>query len=229
VISRDFKQGNQQQQYYKSLAVMDTAVENIYDALDKQDQLDNTYIIFASDNGGCPTGGGRNVPLRGTKGSLFEGGSKVESFIYSTSLSSKLSGSSYDNVFHVTDWFPTLVDLAGGSYDAPSGYDLDGVSHYDSIFNGDDAPRDYMLYNYYYDPASPDEDLWAGKAMAIRDSRYKLVHTYDSSSAGTWYTTDMTLDSDDNFEMYDGCAQFAALLDGEFTVRYITPYQVSRP
>ena len=204
---------------------MDTAVESIYDALDKQDVLDNTYIIFASDNGGCPTSDGRNEPLRGTKGSLFEGGSRVESFIYSSGLSSKVSGSSYVNVFHVTDWFPTIVDIVGISYSASNGYDLDGVSHYSSIFDGDDdAPRDYMLYNYFYDPASPDEDLWSGKAVAIRNDRYKLMHTYDSSTAGYWYTADQTLDSDDHFSLYDGCAQFTALLDGDFTVSIIQTF-----
>ncbi len=39
-----------------------------------QGVLEDTIIVMASDNGGCPAGGGRNYPLRGTKGSLFEGG-----------------------------------------------------------------------------------------------------------------------------------------------------------
>ena len=60
-------------QYMKSLNVMDTAVAGIIDALESVGVLNNTYVIFASDNGGCPGGGARNAPLRGTKGSLFEG------------------------------------------------------------------------------------------------------------------------------------------------------------
>ena len=63
--------GGMQQQYYKSLALLDKAVENMYNALDERGVVDNSYIIFASDNGGCPSGGGRNYPLRGTKGSLW--------------------------------------------------------------------------------------------------------------------------------------------------------------
>ena len=70
-------EGQINQEYYKSLALMDSAVENIYFALDGKGVLDNTYIIFASDNGGCPASGGKNTPLRGAKGSLFEGGVKV--------------------------------------------------------------------------------------------------------------------------------------------------------
>ena len=107
---------------------MDTAVANVYTALDKTEQLDNTYIIFASDNGGCPTNGGRNYPLRGTKGTLYEGGVHVEAFVSSPLLPSKMQGADYDNIFHVSDWFPTMLDFAGISY-AKVDKPLDGVSH----------------------------------------------------------------------------------------------------
>ena len=107
---------------------MDTAVANVYTALDKTHQLDNTYIIFASDNGGCPTNGGRNYPFRGTKGTLYEGGVHVEAFVSSPLLPSKMQGENYDNIFHVSDWFPTMLDFAGISY-SKLNKPLDGVSH----------------------------------------------------------------------------------------------------
>ena len=56
-----------------SLVMLDKAVQSIYSALEEAKQLDNTYIIFASDNGACLYGGGKNAPLRGSKGTLFEG------------------------------------------------------------------------------------------------------------------------------------------------------------
>jgi arylsulfatase A-like enzyme len=62
-----------QAEYFKALNILDSAVGALHTALTTAGVLNNTYIIFASDNGGCPTGGGRNAPLRGTKGSLFEG------------------------------------------------------------------------------------------------------------------------------------------------------------
>ena len=209
--------GDIQKQYFMSIAVADQAAEGIYKALDDRDVLDNSYIIFASDNGGCPTAGGRNYPLRGTKGSLFEGGVKVESFIYSPMFSSKLQGSSYSNVFHVSDWFPTILDMAGVKYSPKSKYALDGVSHLDAITDGKDAPREYMLYNYYYDPSSSKEDLWSGKAMAIRNDRYKLMHTYQSPTAAQWYDGTTQMQFDDDLGNYDGCAQFTAVMSGSFT------------
>jgi len=65
--------GDKRQQYAMSLVLLDNAVSDIYNALEAAQQLDNTYIIFASDNGACLYGGGKNAPLRGSKGTLFEG------------------------------------------------------------------------------------------------------------------------------------------------------------
>lgn len=45
--------------------------------LEQEGWLENFVIVVASDNGACPSNGGTNYPLRGTKGSVYEGGSKV--------------------------------------------------------------------------------------------------------------------------------------------------------
>jgi arylsulfatase A-like enzyme len=65
--------GTSRQQYAMALNLLDSSVRDIVDALAARGQMDNTYIIFASDNGGCYQAGGRNGDLRGSKGSLFEG------------------------------------------------------------------------------------------------------------------------------------------------------------
>jgi arylsulfatase A-like enzyme len=59
--------------YGLSLALMDLAIESIVTALITMNQMNNTMIIFVSDNGGCTLSGGRNGPLRGAKGTMFEG------------------------------------------------------------------------------------------------------------------------------------------------------------
>jgi arylsulfatase A-like enzyme len=214
-ITKDID-GTIQQQYFKAVAVMDKALENIYNALDDKGVLDNTYILFASDNGGCPTAGGRNYPLRGTKGSLFEGGTKVEAFIYSPLLSSKVQGTTYSNLFHVSDWLPTILGMAEVGYVRYGTYALNGVSHLKAITAGDKAPRAYLLYNYYYDPSTPAADLWTGKAFAVRNDRYKLMHTYDSPMSGAWYEDNQKMNFDDDLADFDGCAQFSAVRGGEF-------------
>jgi len=62
--------GRKRRQYAMSLYLMDEAIAKIAKAVDKVGQMDNTYFIFTSDNGGCYTAGGRNGPLRGNKGEL---------------------------------------------------------------------------------------------------------------------------------------------------------------
>ena len=67
--------------------------------------------------------------LRGEKGSLYEGGIKSIGFINSPLLPSETVGSSKENLIHVTDWLPTLLDLAGCPNLNYGGKPLDGLSH----------------------------------------------------------------------------------------------------
>jgi arylsulfatase A-like enzyme len=185
-----------------SLNVLDTAVGRIYNVLGAEDVLDNTYIIFASDNGGCPIAGSSNYPLRGTKGSLFEGGVHVEAFISGPGLiPADLQGTTSSNLFHVNDWFKTILSMADIKYTHIDGYELDGFSQFDSLFNGADNPREYMLVNYYAQyttnnmnifGASETQNiygdsgsLYTSDVFAVMSSRYKLMHTF-ASSAGYW-------------------------------------------
>ena len=44
---------------------------------------------------------------------MYSGGVKVDSFIYSALLPSSSRGTVYSNIMHVSDWFPTILELAG--------------------------------------------------------------------------------------------------------------------
>jgi arylsulfatase A-like enzyme len=111
--------------YAASVSHMDAAVGRIVAALEKNRQLDNTLILFTSDNGGqrdyrskkdydgkhgpYPTLGD-NRPLRGWKGELYEGGVRVPAFAY---WRGRLQPATIRQTVSYLDWLPTFAHLAG--------------------------------------------------------------------------------------------------------------------
>lgn len=84
---------------------------------------ENTLIIFLSDNGG-PTREltSSNLPLRGEKGNLYEGGIRIPSMIQWKGQIP--SGKTYENPVISLDILPTVAVATG----AESPQDIDGVN-----------------------------------------------------------------------------------------------------
>ncbi|EEC17978.1 arylsulfatase B, putative [Ixodes scapularis] len=94
---------------------LDESIGEVFQALGDAGMLGNTIIALSSDNGGLPIGAhsnrGFNFPLRGGKGTLWEGGCRATAFIWSPLL--KRKGVVSDQMMHITDWLPTLYSAAG--------------------------------------------------------------------------------------------------------------------
>ncbi|KAH9379963.1 hypothetical protein HPB48_013227 [Haemaphysalis longicornis] len=94
---------------------LDQSVGFVVEALNEARMLENTVVVFFSDNGGMPYGSsasrGYNWPLRGTKNTLWEGGTRVAAFLWSPLLRKRRRVS--QQMIHVTDWLPTLYQAAG--------------------------------------------------------------------------------------------------------------------
>ncbi len=117
--------GDVARHYAASVMHLDDAVGRIVTALEKKGRRENTLLVFTSDNGGstvenndlhypddhCPNGKltGNNHPLRGQKGTVYEGGTRVPTLL---SWTAKLKPGTFTGVAQITDWMPTLCTLA---------------------------------------------------------------------------------------------------------------------
>nr|XP_006815406.1 PREDICTED: arylsulfatase I-like [Saccoglossus kowalevskii] len=126
--------------YAAMVTCMDEGIGNVTEALKESGMWDNTVLVFVSDNGGELSAGGRNWPLRGGKGSVFEGGIRTVSFVTSSLIErpQRISNA----MIHITDWFPTLTHLAGGTIDDEM---VDGINMWDTISTGSVEPRTELL------------------------------------------------------------------------------------
>ncbi|KOB68691.1 Arylsulfatase B, partial [Operophtera brumata] len=123
--------------------------------------LNNTLIIFVSDNGAAATGMnenfGSNVPLRGTKGTPWEGAVRSTALIWHNRMRSHV----WKGLFHVTDWMPTLISAAKGKITDP----IDGIDQWHAMINDEEALRTEMII------AVDDLKGWG----ALRDGEFKIV------------------------------------------------------
>ncbi|KAL3843144.1 hypothetical protein ACJMK2_021096 [Sinanodonta woodiana] len=153
------------------VSALDEAVGNITTVLRERGYMDNLLLIFTTDNGGPVIHGANNLPLRGAKATLWEGGTKGAAFVYSDTL---LKKTKYLNteMMHAVDWFPTLLHVAGVTADS----NIDGLDMWPTLSENTPSPRKEFVYNI-------DEIL---KNAAIRVGNYKLIEGSPGHSNG-WY------------------------------------------
>ena len=171
------KIANESRRRYAACAThMDHVIGGMVAALERTAQKENTLIIFTSDNGGsgpwAPSGKypgtyqpspvlGNNQPLRGGKGTVYEGGVRVPAFIH---WPARLSGgTTFRHPLHIVDWMPTLLALAG--YSSPTTLPLDGRDAWPLLVGKERSPAPRTLY------------FKRGQSFALRHGDWKLVTT----------------------------------------------------
>ena len=156
--------------YAAMVECMDRAVGVVLDALDEAQIADDTLVIFFSDNGGLSTSEGlptSNLPLRGGKGWLYEGGIR-EPLIVRWPSAVEPAATCRTPVIS-TDFYPTILEAVRARPDRP----FDGQSLVPLLLGGEVEPR--PLYWHY--PHYSNQGGFPGAAVRVGD--WKLIERFE--------------------------------------------------
>jgi len=180
---------NPRRMYAAFLSTLDDYVGDLRSYLEENNLLENTIIIFQSDNGHSMEtrtfgGGGYCGDYRAGKFSLFEGGIRVPAIIR---YPAKLPQNEVRNQLAMNiDWFPTIVDLCEIS---SKNMQVDGKSLVPVLVENADTPHDALHFDY-------------GNQWAVRSGDWKLIYKVGDTTPGShtpigidYFLANMKIDS----------------------------------
>ena len=175
--------------YAAMIEAVDKSVGRLRAKLEEVGLTKSTLFVFSSDNGGLPRVTD-NRPLRGGKGSLFEGGIRVPTCM--TWPGKVRPGTENDVPVTSVDFLPTFCELAG--VELPTSQPVDGRSIV-PLLEGKDALRDrpifwfFPLYlvggrgNQVLPVFGTDRMYWRGvPAAAVVQDNFKLIRYFEDDS-----------------------------------------------
>ena len=124
---------------------VDWSVGQVLETIRQLGLSDSTLVLFTSDNGGHLRHGAVNFPLRGGKGTTFEGGVRVPAIAWWPGQISP--GSVVGEVTGTMDILPTLVSLAGGNL--PADRKIDGRDIMPVLAGHENAQPPHETFFYY--------------------------------------------------------------------------------
>jgi arylsulfatase A-like enzyme len=160
-------QNPQRRRYLAQISLMDDAIGAITAALNETSQRQRTLVFFFSDNGGHTPSGSDNNPLRGIKGTLYEGGVRVPFLV---SWPAKLpTGATFGHTVSTLDIFTTALAVAGAPM--PKDKKYDGVNIIPHLAAEVKTPPHERLF----------WRIHGKQSFAVRDGNWKLIRTGEQS------------------------------------------------
>jgi arylsulfatase A-like enzyme len=141
--------------YQYAINEIDWSVGQILDALKRNGIDENTLVLFTSDNGPVT---GSAKPLRGKKGSAYEGGVREPAIIR---WPGKIpAGQVNDKLLTAMDLLPTFANLAGAKI--PDDRIIDGKDIWQVLVNNESSPHKAFFYHQ------------SNELKAVRSGKWKL-------------------------------------------------------
>lgn len=179
-------------QYAAMVESIDESLGRLVKKLKDLGVYDNTIIIFATDNGGMSAGNfGRpskllnpntpdkhmstsNLPLRGAKGWLYEGGIRVPTIVKWTGT--KKAGVENNTPIISTDFYPSILEMAG--LDQMPQQHMDGKSFVPLLQGKTDINRDAL---YWHFPHYSNHGMQS-PGGAVRYKNFKLIEYFENGT-----------------------------------------------
>jgi arylsulfatase A-like enzyme len=199
-----FMKESENGRYGAGVACVDWAMGVLFDELRELGIDDNTLVLFTSDNGSRNRdGGGSNAPLRGTKGTTWEGGQRVPLIAWWPGQVP--AGRKSKEMLLSMDFLPTFAGLAGGS--APDDRIIDGRDARPLLLGEEGAETEHEAFFYYFKDSLD----------AVRSGKWKLFrgHMKDDAEVCELYDleNDIAETTDLSAEHPDLVARLSALMD----------------
>lgn len=173
-VERDVRLVQEHAVYAGMVEAMDQAVGKVLAKLDELKLTDRTLVVFTSDNGGLSTSEGwptSNLPLRGGKGWLYEGGIREPLLVRWPGVIKP--GTVINEPVISPDLFPTVLEATG--IPLPAGHPADGISWVPLLRNGV-KPAERTLFWHY--PHYGNQGGAPG--TAVRRGNWKLIHWFEN-------------------------------------------------
>jgi arylsulfatase A-like enzyme len=157
-------EGKERRSFAAMMTLLDGSVGRVLAAVRDGGQEERTLVVFFSDNGAPPKNGSRNTPLRGGKGTTWEGGVRVPWVMQWKGVLP--AGRVVDAPVMTVDLLPTALAAAGAA--VPAEAKFDGVNLLPFLTGRTDKPPHEALFWRY------------GQQMAVRAGDWKLVRAMDA-------------------------------------------------
>lgn len=186
--------------YFASISAMDNAVGRIRHLLQEYDIYNNTMVWFASDNGPAANNPGSTASLRGSKGTLYEGGIRVPGIVEWPNGIQENHVSDYPVT--TSDFVPTVMDLLGMS--SPDIQKFDGISilpllrrkeERSSIGNGGEMLIRNKTIKWAFNIRG---DFNGRYSAVIMDNQYKLFASYKNGAIKSYSLYDLSRDTSES-------------------------------
>lgn len=174
-------ENDSRRRYAAAMTHKDHGMGQIMAALEDENLIQDTLVIYFSDNGGQEKWAagpdnysgkfqpcdqlGDNRPLRGWKGELYEGGIRVPAVVY---WQGKLPSIKVSETIDVQDWYPTIANLVGAKISAD--WNIAGVNVW-TVLHGAKLPQRVLYWR-------------TNKQFAVRKGNWKLIHNGQSLDHG---------------------------------------------